>query len=254
MKSLIVLFQPLCLVWLLLAGWLVHACWRRRWRSAALPGLAWLLLTAFTCTPLASLLVSSLEDQHPRVALTDLLPADAIICLGGGAEPSTTEPSGFHLKTSADRLSTALALWQGGKAPLLVLGGGGYRDKGSTLSEADRVAEALKPLTGTARFVLSLGACADTRDEALKVAALAQERGWKRLLLVTSANHMPRAFGAFQKAGVVVEAVPCNYLSSLNRVGELHWFHLPHADGLLVFNAWLHEVLGTWHYRRQGWL
>jgi len=254
MKSLIVLFQPLCLVWLLLAGWLVHACWRRRWRSAAIPALAWLLLTIFTCTPLPSVLLSSLEDQHPRVAMAALQPADAIICLGGGAEPSTTEPSGFHLKTSADRLSTALALWQGGKAPLLVLGGGGYREKGTTLSEADRVAEALRPLTSSSRLVLSLGACADTRDEAVKVASLVKERGWKRLLLVTSANHMPRAFGTFQKAGVPVEPVPCNFLSSLNRVGDLHWFHLPHADGLAVFNAWLHEVLGTWHYRRQGWL
>jgi uncharacterized SAM-binding protein YcdF (DUF218 family) len=254
MKSLIVLFQPLCLAWLLLAGWLVQACWRRRWLQAALPALAWLLLTAFTCTPLASVLVSGLENQHARVVMADLLPADAIICLGGGAEPSTMEPSGFHLKASGDRLSTALALWQGGKAPLLVLGGGGYRDNGPLLSEADRVAEALKPLAGVSGAVLSLGVCADTRDEAAKVASLAKERGWKRLLLVTSAYHMPRAFGTFQKAGVAVEAIPCNYLSSLNRVGELHWFHLPHADGLVVFNTWLHEVLGTWHYRRQGWL
>lgn len=254
MKSLIVLFQPLCLVWLLLAGWLVHACWRRRWRSAVLPGLAWLLLTAFTCTPLASVLISTLEDKHSRVVSFDLLPADAIVCLGGGAEPSVSEPSGFHLKASGDRLSTALALWQGGKAPLLVLGGGGYRDKGTLLSEADRVAEALKPLSGESRSILSLGVCADTRDEALKVASLLKERGWKRILLVTSAYHMPRAFGTFQKAGVPVEAVPCNYLSSMNRVGELHWLHLPHADGLVVVNTWLHEILGAWHYRRQGWL
>jgi len=254
MRSLIVLLQPLCCVWLLLGGWIAYASFRRRWRTVAIPALAWGILTALTCTPLASLLISSLENTHACVAIHDLDPADVIVCLGGGAEPSRSEPSGFHLKPSGDRLTTGMILLAQQKAPLLVLGGGGYEDKGKMLSEADRVADMTRSLTGSAQPVLSLGVCADTRDEALKVAALTQEKGWKRILLVTSACHMPRAAGTFQKMGLPIVAVPCNYLSSVNRVGTLHWLHLPHAEGLSIFDTWLHEMLGTWFYRSKGWM
>ena len=46
--------------------------------------------------------------------------------------------------------------------------------------------------------VISLGGCKHTRHEAEKVAKLAQERGWKRVLLVTSASHLKRAAGVFR--------------------------------------------------------
>jgi uncharacterized SAM-binding protein YcdF (DUF218 family) len=254
MRSLIVFFQPLCCVWLLLGGWVAFACWHRRWRTVAIPATAWFILTALTCTPLASFLISSLENSHARVAINDLAAADVIVCLGGGAEPSGAEPSGFHLKPSGDRLTTALVLLAQQKAPLLVLGGGGYADKDEMLSEADRVVEMTRSLTGIRHSILSLGICADTRDEALKMAALTQEKGWKRVLLVTSAYHMPRAAATFHKIGIPIVAVPCNYLSSTNRVGSLHWLHLPHPEGLSIFDTWLHEMLGTWFYSGKGWI
>src|SRR5437763_1587374 len=57
-----------------------------------------------------------------------------------------------------------------------------------------------------------LGANEDTHDEALKVRVLATERGWHRVLLVTSANHMRRASGVFRAQGLEVIPVPCNFL------------------------------------------
>ncbi|MGV3659646.1 MAG: YdcF family protein [Prosthecobacter sp.] len=256
MKSLIQLAQPLGLVWLLLGVWLlVVVVWRRQWRVAWGPAAAWLLLTLLTCTPLASLLIAGLEGGHPAVQLSALPTADAIVCLGGAAEPSSMEPTGIHLKTAADRLSTALALLAHKKAPLLVLGGGGYLPaQGEMRSEAAEVLKILTSLTGETDAIVSLGICADTHDEAVKVAALARERGWKRILLVTSAYHMPRAVGTFAKAGVPVDAVPCNYVSSINRIGDLHWLHLPHSESFQVFATWFHEVLGMSLYRWRGWM
>jgi uncharacterized SAM-binding protein YcdF (DUF218 family) len=256
MRTLVYLMQPLSVVWLLLGVWVVWRVWKRRWRELAMPGVAWLILMVMTCTPAASVLMARLEGEHEAVRLADLGEggADAIVCLGGGAEPSMVEPTGLHLKTGADRVGTALALLAKKKAPLLVLGGGGYEEKGVTHSEADRVLLALRDLGVGTEAMLSLGVCTDTRDEALKVAALARERGWKRVLLVTSAYHMRRSAGTFTKAGVPVVAVPCNYVSSVNRVGDLEWLHLPHADAFQVFGAWFHEVAGTWVYRWRGWL
>ena len=163
---LLTLIQPLGLVWLLLGSWVMWGVWRRRWRLVAVPGLAWGLLSLITCTPVASVLLARLEGEVPPVAIAALPVVDAIVCLGGGAEPSLMEPSGLHLKTGADRLSTALALMAQGKAPILVLGGGGYEQDGVMHSEADDVLRILTNLGLDRSPFLSLGVCHHTHDEA----------------------------------------------------------------------------------------
>ena len=254
MKTLLQLIQPLGLIWLLLGIWLLLKVKRRQWRDLLLPGAAWLLLTVLTCTPAASLLMAHLEGKHPPVPLAEVPVADAIVCLGGGAEPSQVEPSGLHLKSAADRLGAALFLLAQKKAPVLVLGGGGYEEAGVMHSESDRVLDALQKAGMPTDRMMSLGVCADTRDEALKTADLMKEKGWTRVLLVTSAYHMPRSVGTFEKVGVAVVAVPSNYVSSVNRIGDLRWLHLPHSDAFSVFGGWFHELIGTWVYRWRGWL
>lgn len=254
MKLLAALLQPLTLVWLLLGGWLLGKLWQRAWGTLLVPLLAWLLLTVMTCTPAASVLMAKLEDRTPKVVLEELPVADVIVCLGGGAEPSLNEPTGLHLKTAADRISTGAALLALKKAPLLVLGGGGYSEAGQMHAEADRLFQVMKRLQVPVEGMMSLGVCADTHDEAEKVAELTRQRKWQRVLLVTSAYHMPRAMATFEKAGVPVVAVPCNYVSSVNRIGDLRWWHWPHADAFGVFAAWFHEMAGTWVYRWRGWL
>src|SRR5262249_38667298 len=49
----------------------------------------------------------------------------------------------------------------------------------------------------------------NTRENAVNTAAIFKARGWRRGILVTSADHMPRALGAFQTVGLsVVPATP----------------------------------------------
>lgn len=219
-----------------------------------MPVLSWLLLTVISCTPIASILLAGLEDQIPKVELDQLPDADAILCLGGGVEPSLSEPLGFHLKMGADRLSTALALAAARKAPILIFGGGGYPHEGRIFSEADAVRDYIASHVRLNIQFHSIGVCSDTHDEAQKVAALMQERGLKRLLLVTSASHMPRAVATFSKAGVQVIPIPCNYLSSLNHLGDLHWLHWPSHHGFEIFASWMHEIIGHYMYLWRGWV
>ena len=256
LKTILFFAQPLGLVWALLGGWLLIRLWKRDWLWAqiALPAAAWLLMSLVTCTPFSSVLMAQLENEIPAVELSELPAADAIVCLGGGMAPSFKEPIGFHLMVAADRSATALALAAQRKAPLLIIGGGGYEKDGEIYAEADAVRDGFSKLAPMGVEYHSLGACSDTHDEAVKVAALAKQRGLKRVLLVTSASHMPRSMATFQKAGVQVVAVPCNYLSSLNQVNDLQWFHLPSDHGFEIFNFWLHEILGDWVYRWRGWI
>ncbi|MDI1314446.1 YdcF family protein [Prosthecobacter sp.] len=219
-----------------------------------MPATAWLLLTVISCTPLAAVLLVRLENQNPKVQLNQLPETDAILCLGGGVEPSLSEPTGFHLKVGADRLSTALTLAAEGKAPLLILGGGGFPHEGRMFSEADAVRDYLADHVSLNIQLHSLGVCSDTHDEALKVATLMKQRGLKRLLLVTSASHMPRAEAVFRKTDVQVTPVPCNYHSSLNHLGDLQWVHWPSYHGFEIFRFWAHEIIGHYVYVWRGWI
>lgn len=254
LKKLALFATPLGFSWLLLGGWLAWRVLRRQPRRLLLPGASWFVLTLFTCTPVTSFLLRGLEDKFPRIKLEDAQSTDAIICLGGGAEPSLSEPTGAGFNSSADRLTTSLALLGAGKAPALIVAGGDYRDKTRRYSEADAVVAWLKLAVKPTQEVISLGICNDTHDEALKVANIARQRGWKQLLLVTSASHMKRAHATFVKAGLEVQAVPCDYVSSFNRIGSVRWLHLPSSASLKNFEVWMHEQLGLLLYRLRGWI
>ena len=254
MKALLPLFNPLVLIWLLLGIWLVRRGLRRQWKELWMPGLAWLILSLISCTALPSWLIGRLESATPLTRMEDLPTADAIVCLGGGVEPSLVEPTGLHLKTAADRPSTALTVFRAGKAPVLVLGGGGYERGNRLLSEADHIQSALVKIGFAADALVSLGVCADTHDEAVKVAAEAKAKSWQRCILITSAAHLPRATATFAKAGVTTVPLPCNYLAAGSRVTPRPWLHLPKAEGFEIFGAWSHEVIGHIIYRWRGWL
>lgn len=254
MRELIPWIQPLGLLWLaLLAGAGISAV-KRRWATASALFLPWVLLTLISCMPVPSALLVSLEKRFPPAQAGDIAACDVLVCLGGGIEPAPHEPHGLHLKRGSDRVATSLTLAVRHQIPDLVLGGGAYGGDPEWHSEADEVARLLSEMKVPGLTVHSLGSCAHTRDEALKFKELLKQHPWKRIGLVTSAGHMPRAAATFEKAGVKVLAIPCNYLSSHMRLGKLHWFHPPAAEGFLLFNDWLHEILGMAHYRRNAWM
>lgn len=254
MKTLIAFTEPIGLAWLGITALLVMMAWRRAKGWLALLSIPWLLMTLLLCTPVPSVLLASLERPWVKVDLDSLPKADAIISLGGTGEPSKNELVGFHFTRGADRLMTSVELARRGKAEALLFGGGGYPTDNGWSSEADAAKKWIDSWAVLKQPVISLGVCADTHDEALKSAALIKERGWKSVILVTSASHMTRAEAVFKKAGVTVTCAPCNLLSTVLRERRLDWFHAPHPAGMESFSVWFHEWIGTIVYRHRGWL
>jgi uncharacterized SAM-binding protein YcdF (DUF218 family) len=248
--------QPLSILWLMMSAAVVWNGWRRRWRLFLGCLLPWTVLTLFACTPLPTTLLSPPERPWEAQARAPIPACDAVVCLGGGAEPSRVEPTGFHLVDSADRVTSALGAVSHAGARELVLGGGSYKQNGIWVSEADAVKRWLDTSKLSPVPVTSLGGCANTFDEATKVARLCGERGWRQVLLVTSASHMKRAEATFRKAGITVVCLPCNFHSSQVRKDDDRFviWHAPHLHTLKLFQIWWHEFAG-WHvYKRRGWL
>lgn len=255
LKSCVDFLEPPGLIWLVLTIKIALNIRRRQWRSLGLTSAAWLLLTVTAALPVPHLLMASLEKEWPPVDLAALPECDAIMVLGGSLEPSTKEPAGIHFHGGADRIFTVLALARMGKGKSLIIGGGSFKTTdGRFVSEADSARDWIRSWQLASIPMHSLGNCVDTHDEAVKVAALAKQNGWKHVALVTSAYHMRRTQAVFAKAGVPVVPVPCNYESTPMRGRPLNWISVPNATHLQLFEVWMHEVIGWWAYRLRGWI
>jgi uncharacterized SAM-binding protein YcdF (DUF218 family) len=96
--------------------------------------------------------------------------------------------------------------------------------------------------------VVSVGRIRNSHDEAVAVARLFRERGWTRVLAVTSPTHTRRAAAALEKEGLVVMAVPA--VETRFDLERLHW----PRDRREAFAAIAHERVGLLLYRRRGWI
>ena len=254
LKQLLFTLEPIGIVWVSL-GFLAVGLWRRRQGRLAIAATGtFLFLTIIGSTPVPDWLLESLERPYAGVRIEDLPAADAIVMLGGGSEPARYEAFHVHLSPAGDRLIMAHALLRAGKAATLLLGGGGAKVDGRTWLEADGVKEAFAAWGVPPESVIPLAFNRDTHDEALHARAVATARGWNRILLVTSANHMRRAAAVFRRQGFEVIPAPCNFLTALSTSPGPFIFSVPRYDGFVKTAIWLHEQAGWWIYGRRGWI
>ncbi|MES2937403.1 MAG: YdcF family protein [Pseudomonadota bacterium] len=227
----------------LLAG----ACLALRRRRAALVlaltgvvGL-WLASTPF----MESTLYGALERHYPPVAPQDAPAADAIVVLGG-ALVGTRPPGrpGILLTPAAGRVWHAAALYRAGKAPWVVVAAGSERYAGDQV-EADLIAGVLVTLGVPQQAILRERASRTTLENAANSLPLVRQLGARRVLLVTSTQHMWRAMATFRHvwAGVPVELVASStdgYSTSVE--GPKMWF--PTAFALANVTKALKEFAG----------
>lgn len=254
LKSLISFIEPIGFVWLCLwiaAVWL----WIRRHRGAAalLVGLlAFMFVVGSTSLP--GSLVASLERPFVVRDLNQLPVCDAVVVLGGGVRPSKYDVAGLDLNAAGDRVVMGVELVRRGKARNMVVGGGAYTIGGRRLVEADLTKRWLAEWRLADVPVFSLGACENTHDEAVRVAALRKEKGWQKILLVTSAYHMKRAQAVFRTAGVPVVCVPCDYQTEVSIETGPGATIVPRFGGFQKLSLFIHEQIGWWMYRWRGWI
>jgi len=208
-------------------GWLTPL--RRVLAVLAVLAAALWLTVAFT--PLTGRLADGLvRSDEPRAA-------DAVFVFG-----SRIQSDGDPSSEAMSRLLRGLQLVAEGRASRLIVSEQRY----SGLYEP--IARAWAHDFAPRAEILAVGPINNTRDEAVAVARLCRERGWKRVLAVTSPVHTRRAAAALEKAGLEVVAVP-----SVETRYDLET--LDHAgDRRRGFGSVLHERIGLLVYDRRGWI
>lgn len=219
----------------------------RRW--IVLVAMAWLWLWSMPWA--AQRLAAVIESRTPLVAASSLPTADVIVVLGGGLSPAVPNfnPE-INLGSGADRVLLAAKLYGLGKAPRVLFTGGPVDYFGN--SEATSAAGLLETL-GVPRAAQTLEPNSrTTRENVAFSLPLLQAMGAHRVLLVSSAAHLPRSLINFRQAakaqGLAIEfiAAPCDPVEIFDNMHPVkRW--LPNTEALNVSRMVFKELLGLAH-------
>lgn len=228
---------------------LVIGASKRRWSFV---GAAFALLYVCSTPWMANRLESWLESKYPAIPIEQAETADAIVMLGGVFGPQVAEGYLPNEGEGNERLEGAIQLWQHNKAPWIVFTGGRLPWENTQeleSAESTRVAVARGIPNDNIVVTPEVG---NTVDEARAVARLMRERGWKRILLVTSASHMPRAAALFREASVDFVPFAVDYRADPKRKLTLLDF-LPSAVKLQASENVIRELYGSAFYKLAHW-
>jgi uncharacterized SAM-binding protein YcdF (DUF218 family) len=257
-KLLPLFFYPLGLACLLMLVALVM--WWRRSRWVPIPlSLALMVLLLASNSWIANSLVKSLEwQQIPAKALPT---ADAIVILGGATKSTFPPRPGVDLSEQGDRVLYGAQLYREGKAPVVIASGGRIFWRGGGPSESADIAKILQTIGVPASAILQDPTSLNTYENAVNVKKILKEQGIRRVLLVTSAMHMPRSLRIFQRQGIEAIPAPTDFLVSQQELEEPNSSPqatvlsiVPDADRLEMTTRALKEYVGSLVYRLRGWL
>ncbi|WP_140919204.1 envelope biogenesis factor ElyC [Limnobaculum xujianqingii] len=233
------LLLPLPFLLLLMAIALL-LLWFSRWQKSAktLLTVSWLGLLLLSLQPVADRLLMPIENQYATYQKNE--PIDYIVVLGGGYTYNPEwAPSSNLFPNSLPRVTEGVRLYRQHPGAKMIFSGAAAIS--NPLPNAKVAAMVAESLGVPEQDIIILPQAKDTIEEAQAVAQIAQQ---KTLLLVTSANHLPRAMRIFQKEGLNPIPAPANQLATLGPLNP--WekafpsaFYLSHSE-----RAW-YETLGN---------
>ncbi len=242
-KTLAMLVMPAGLLWLLLL--LASLLSFRKWQKP-LGTLLLAMALLYACAGnihLGAALMARLESSIPPMDPGRVDPFEAVFVLGGGTDE---DPAGrAQLGLAGDRVYLAARLWHLGKARRLVTSGMG-RDSLSGIRNGGEETRALWRGLGIpdSAILVVKEPCWITRDEIAAYRRLQERHGWKRMALVSSASHLPRALALARQAGLAVTPVGANWRGR-SRAFQLQDL-VPQADGFMDVQRACWEFVGRW--------
>lgn len=241
-KILPLLISPLMLVFaLLLLG---------AWRRCRVSIVAALLVLWLASTPLlAQSLFRFIEGHAVRQEVSTQPQTDAIVVLSGMLS-DVPAVNGIATEWSdPDRFFAGLELYEAGKAPVLVFTAGRMPWTLSAQSEGAQLRDKALSMGIPATAMKLTAEVENTADEAQEVSKLLGPTQ-RKVLLITSAFHMPRAQRLFERVGFTVQAFPVDFKIEVAAFTPMDV--LPNTRALMLTDIALRELLGRLYYWLRG--
>lgn len=149
----------------------------------------------------------------------------------------------------ADRLLHAVQLYKAGKIKkILITGGSGSLVK-RVSTEASDLKRAFLYCGVRETDIIVEDKSRNTRENALFSKKIIQEKHLQgKFLLITSAFHMRRAKGCFDKAGIQTDIFPVDYYTG-DRKLDVDKILIPSSDALNLWTRLIHEITGYITYK-----
>jgi uncharacterized SAM-binding protein YcdF (DUF218 family) len=202
-------------------------------------------------------LVGHLERQYLPQETVPVV--DCILVLSGGTLGRLPPRSTIEVDDAGDRVLYGAYLYRERKAPFIICTGGTVIGGTSIRPAAEDMAELLELLGVPNDAIIKETKARNTYEHAINLRTVLAERDFKRILLVTSAMHMPRAIGVFEHVcpGIQFIAAPTDF--RVTRGFTDPWYYavialIPTPHRLLDVSEALHEYFGIFYYRVRGWM
>lgn len=235
-------------------GLIVLAVWKRkRWLAVVAVVLLWIGSTPIC----ARALLRIAEGSVVQPPVTSVEAADAILVLSGGSCRLLPGASNRVEWVNTTRLLGGLDLLRSQRAPILMFTNGVSAYGPQHIRQGDQLRKTAIDLGAAADSIVVVGDASNTEEEARAVREYFVDRPAldlatgspraPRIILVTSASHMPRAQSLFYAAGAEIVPFPVDFRS----VGPVRAISfIPTAGGLEDTQIALHEIYG----RTYDWL
>ncbi len=209
----------------------------------------------------SAFVIRSLESRYPPYSGTDRAPI--IVVMGGGTDSNEYPRQMVELSGAADRIYYGAKLWKEGRGDYLLFGGAYYEllsgEKGSIAADMKTIALSLGV---PEEKILLQEKSLNSYEEAIEDALILKEKGVDEIILVTSATHMARAVGVFEKQNIRVIPAPTDYSYSdqdWKNLLKLDWkrfytYIIPEASNMRSLETGLKEYIGILVYRLRGWM
>jgi uncharacterized SAM-binding protein YcdF (DUF218 family) len=213
-----------------------------------LPVIVALFLLVVTSSPIISNgMIQYLERAELRKSPTDIHDADAIVVLSGMIEPI----QGFHGLmyewSDPDRFFGGIELMKAGKARKIIFTGGKMPWQSDEIKPEGEVLSKFASDFGisSSQIILTKNV-QNTKDEALAVKEILINSQTQKIILVTSAFHMPRSKKLFENEGIEVQTYPVDYKAGISELTPMSF--LPSADAFRNFQFAWREMIGRFYY------
>jgi len=248
------LFSPIVVVFLAIV---LGAVLRRRWISLVAGAALIVLSLPIVADRLfawsqAGVVPESSSSADAEAAGGTRPPAEAIVVLGGAM--SYVRPSDVPIAEwgdTIDRLFGGIALAREGRASRLIFSGGSWIGQEGLPSEGAVSRQLALEFGLPADRVEVSPQALNTQQEAEAIRKMFSSPRPK-IILVTSAFHIPRAVVTFETEGFEVMAHPVDFRAPVTRTALTNW--LPKPDALEKSDIVIREALGRGYYRLRAML
>jgi uncharacterized SAM-binding protein YcdF (DUF218 family) len=234
----------------LVGALLCYTSHKRFGRALALTAI--LILFAAATLPLGMVLIEPLENRFPGPPPN--LPApDGIIVLGGAIDDFTSAARGqVVFDEGGERLTEAVILAKRyPEARIVYTGGTASFVPGAPSTEALQARKLMAQMGVAPDRITIEDKSRNTEENARFTKAIVDPQPSQRWIIVTSAFHMTRAMGVFEKAGFRPIAYPVSFYTIGRWPDDLRLSFWP-GRNLRIFELALHEWIGLAAYRASG--